>query len=157
RRGDRPRRERGGGAPRVRGRRLAGPRTAGPRARRLASTADLHPPDLAEALRGVDFVQENGPERLDFKQELYARIDALLPPDVIVASSSSGLPMSEIQKGARRHPDRCVIGHPFNPPHVIPLVEVVGGEATSEAALQRAEAFYAALGKRTVRIRKELP
>jgi 3-hydroxyacyl-CoA dehydrogenase len=113
--------------------------------------------DLAEALKGVDFVQENGPERIDFKQKLYGQMDALLPPDVIIASSSSGLPMSEIQKGATAHPQRCVIGHPFNPPHLIPLVEIVGGKLTSEETIQRADEFYTSLGKDTVRIKKELP
>ncbi|HLZ82740.1 MAG TPA: 3-hydroxyacyl-CoA dehydrogenase NAD-binding domain-containing protein [Caulobacteraceae bacterium] len=112
---------------------------------------------LGEALVGVDFVQENGPERLDFKQKLYGQLDALLPPDVIIASSSSGLPMSEMQKGAALHPERCVIGHPFNPPHVIPLVEIVGGNQTSEETIRRAQAFYGELGKRTVRLNKELP
>src|SRR6201995_2229521 len=75
--------------------------------------------DLAQALTGTDLVQENGPERIDFKQKLYGQLDELLPPDVIIASSSSGLTMSEIQKGAAAHPERCVIGHPFNPPHLI--------------------------------------
>jgi len=83
--------------------------------------------DLAQALAGADLVQENGPERIDFKQKLYGQLDELLPSDVIIASSSSGLTMSEIQKGAASHPERCVIGHPFNPPHLIPLVEIVGG------------------------------
>ena len=113
--------------------------------------------DLVEALKGVDFVQENGPERVDFKQTLYGQMDALLPADVIIASSSSGLPMSEIQKGATAHPERTVIGHPFNPPHLIPLVEIVGGKKTSEETIQRAEEFYTSIGKDTVRIRKELP
>ncbi len=113
--------------------------------------------DLAQALAGVDLVQENGPERLDFKQKLYGDLDRLLPAEVIIASSSSGLPMSEIQKGAQLHPGRCVIGHPFNPPHVIPLVEIVGGAATSEETVRRAEAFYTSIGKQTVRIHKELP
>ena len=90
-------------------------------------------PVLAEAVAGVDLVQENGPERLDFKQKLYGQLDQLLPPDAIIASSSSGLKMSDIQLGARSHPERCVIGHPFNPPHVIPLVEIVGGAKTSKA------------------------
>lgn len=107
-------------------------------------------------LKGADFVQENGPERLDFKQELYGRIDALLPAEVIIASSSSGLPMSEIQKGAKKHPERCVIGHPFNPPHLIPLVEIVGGKLTSQDTIERADRFYSGLGKKTVRIHKEL-
>lgn len=113
-------------------------------------------PDLAIALSGTDFVQENGPERLDFKQKLYGQIDGLLDRDVIVASSSSGLPMTEIQKGAMRHPERCLIGHPFNPPHLIPLVELVAGKATSEATVDKADEFYTSLGKKIVRIRKEL-
>lgn len=112
--------------------------------------------DLAEALSGVDFVQENGPERVDFKQKLYGQIDALLPPDVIIASSSSGIPMSQIQPGAIMHPERCVIGHPFNPPHLIPLVEIVGGTKTSEETIRRADEFYTAIGKKTVRLHKEL-
>lgn len=87
--------------------------------------------DLAGALRGVDFVQENGPEREDFKTDLFARMDALLPPEVIVASSSSGLIMSRLQARCQ-HAARFVIGHPFNPPHLIPLVEVVGGKQTSK-------------------------
>jgi 3-hydroxyacyl-CoA dehydrogenase len=114
-------------------------------------------PDLAEALEGVDFVQENGPERLDFKQNLYGQLDALLPPDVIIASSSSGIPMSQIQVGAPLHPDRTVIGHPFNPPHLIPLVEIVGGTKTSEDVIRRTDEFYTSIGKDTVRIKKELP
>jgi 3-hydroxyacyl-CoA dehydrogenase len=113
--------------------------------------------DLAEALKGVDFVQENGPERLDFKQKLYGQMDELLPPEVIIASSSSGIPMSQIQVGATAHPERTVIGHPFNPPHLIPLVEIVGGKLTSEDTVQRADDFYTSIGKDTVRIRKELP
>jgi 3-hydroxyacyl-CoA dehydrogenase len=113
--------------------------------------------DLAEALAGADLVQENGPERLDFKQKLYGQLDALLPPDVIIASSSSGIKMSEIQKGAASHPERCVIGHPFNPPHLIPLVEVVGGAKTSEATIRRTMEFYTSIGKKAVRLNKELP
>jgi 3-hydroxyacyl-CoA dehydrogenase len=113
--------------------------------------------DLAEALAGADLVQENGPERLDFKQKLYGQLDALLPADAIIASSSSGLKMSDIQLGATSHPERCVIGHPFNPPHLIPLVEVVGGKKTSEETIQRAMAFYKSIGKKAVRLNKELP
>jgi 3-hydroxyacyl-CoA dehydrogenase len=113
--------------------------------------------DLAQALAGADLVQENGPERIEFKQKLYAQLDGLLPPDVIIASSSSGLTMSEIQKGAPSHPERCVIGHPFNPPHLIPLVEIVGGAKTSEATIRRADEFYTSIGQRTVRVNKEMP
>ena len=94
--------------------------------------------DLAAAVRGVDLVQENGPERIDFKKKLYGQLDELLPPDVIIASSSSGLTMSEIQSGAASHPERCVIAHPFNPPHLVPLVEIVGGAKTSEETIERA-------------------
>jgi carnitine 3-dehydrogenase len=113
--------------------------------------------DLALALTGADLVQENGPERIDFKQKLYGQLDELLPPDVIIASSSSGLTMSEIQKGAASHPERCVIAHPFNPPHLIPLTEIVGGAKTSEATIRRAEEFYTSIGQRTVRVNKEMP
>ncbi|MFY3137777.1 3-hydroxyacyl-CoA dehydrogenase NAD-binding domain-containing protein [Achromobacter xylosoxidans] len=112
--------------------------------------------DLAGALRGVDFVQENGPEREDFKTDLFARMDALLPPEVIVASSSSGLIMSRLQARCR-HAARFVIGHPFNPPHLIPLVEVVGGKQTSEATVERCIAFYRQLGKHPIRVNKEVP
>jgi 3-hydroxyacyl-CoA dehydrogenase len=118
---------------------------------RLVFTADL-----PEAVRGADLVQENGPEQIDFKKKLYGQLDELLPPDVIIASSSSGLTMSEIQTGCRSHPERCVIGHPFNPPHLIPLVEIVGGAKTSEETIQRVTQFYAGLGKQPVRLHKEL-
>jgi len=113
--------------------------------------------DLAQAVAGVDLVQENGPERIDFKQKLYGQLDELLPPDVIIASSSSGLTMSEIQKGASTHPERCVIGHPFNPPHLIPLTEIVGGAKTSESTIRRVAEFYTSIGQKTVRVNKELP
>src|SRR6201995_2011591 len=82
--------------------------------------------DLKAALAGADLVQENGPERKDFKIKLFADMDAATRPDAIIASSSSGLTMSTMQS-ACKHPERCVIGHPFNPPHVVPLVEIVAG------------------------------
>jgi 3-hydroxyacyl-CoA dehydrogenase len=113
--------------------------------------------DLATAVKGADLVQENGPERIDFKKKLYGQLDELLPAEVIIASSSSGLTMSEIQSACRSHPERCVIGHPFNPPHLVPLVELVGGAKTSEETIQRVAEFYTALGKRTVRLHKEVP
>jgi len=119
---------------------------------RLSFTADL-----ATAVKGADLVQENGPERIDFKKKLYGQLDELLPAEVIIASSSSGLTMSEIQSACRSHPERCVIGHPFNPPHLVPLVELVGGAKTSEETIQRVAEFYTALGKRTVRLHKEVP
>src|SRR5689334_1285935 len=113
--------------------------------------------DLSTAVKGADLVQENGPERIEFKRKLYAQLDELLPAEVIIASSSSGLTMSEIQSACRSHPERCVIGHPFNPPHLVPLVEIVGGAKTSEETIQRVAEFYTALGKRTVRLHKEVP
>src|SRR3954451_16079842 len=113
--------------------------------------------DLPAAVRAADFVQENGPERIDFKKKLYRQLDELLPADVIIASSSSGLTMSAIQSACRLHPERCVIGHPFNPPHLVPLVEIVGGAKTSEATIERAAEFYTRLGKKAVRVRKEVP
>ena len=137
--------------------------TAWPALKRLglspgASQSNLSfTPALAQAVADADLVQENGPERIDFKQKLYGELDQMLPPGVIIASSSSGLTMSEIQKGARSHPERCVIAHPFNPPHLIPLVEIVGGAKTSAEAIRRAAEFYTSIGQRTVRLNKELP
>src|SRR6266403_659033 len=81
--------------------------------------------DLPTAVKNANFFQENGPERIEFKKSLYRQLDDLLPADVIIASSSSGLTMSEIQSDCPSHPERCVIGHPFNPPHLVPLVEIV--------------------------------
>jgi 3-hydroxyacyl-CoA dehydrogenase len=112
--------------------------------------------DMPAALAEADFVQENGPERPDFKIKLYADMDAVTPPDSLIASSSSSLTMSVIQSQCK-HPERCVIGHPFNPPHVIPLVEVVGGARTSPAAIQQALSFYRSIGKRAILLRKEVP
>ena len=110
--------------------------------------------DLTEAVRGADFVQENGPERDDLKRELFKKLDAALPPHVIIASSSSGLMMSSIQSGCQ-HPERCVIGHPFNPPYLVPLVEVVGGAKTSPATLERTMQFYRDVKKSPILLHKE--
>jgi 3-hydroxyacyl-CoA dehydrogenase len=113
-------------------------------------------PDMSRALAEADWVQENAPERPDFKIKLFAQMDEATPPNSIIASSSSGITMDVIQSGAKR-PERCVIGHPFNPPHVVPLVEIVGGAKTSEATIERAMAFYASIGKKPVRLYKALP
>src|SRR5260370_23871929 len=112
---------------------------------------------LTDAVKDSDLVQENGPEKIDFKQTLYRQLDELLHPRLIIASSSSGLTINQIQKGAASHPERCVIAHPFNPPHLIPLVEIVGGAKTSEATIRRAAEFYTSIGQRTVRLNKEMP
>jgi carnitine 3-dehydrogenase len=113
-------------------------------------------PDMNRALAEADWVQENAPERPDFKIKLFAQMDEATPPNSIIASSSSGITMDVIQSGCKR-PERCVIGHPFNPPHVVPLVEVVGGAKTSEATIERAMTFYASIGKKPVRLHKALP
>jgi 3-hydroxyacyl-CoA dehydrogenase len=124
-----------------------------PRAKRerLSFTSDMR-----EALSRADFVQENGPERPDFKVKLYADMDAATPADSLIASSSSSLTMSTIQAQCQ-HPERCVIGHPFNPPHIIPLIEVVGGSKTSPAAIEQAMSFYRSIGKKAIHLRKEIP
>jgi len=113
-------------------------------------------PDMGRALAGADFVQENVPERPDLKVKLFAQMDEVSPPDAILASSSSGITPDVIQSACKR-PERCLIGHPVNPPHLIPLVEVVGGAKTSESTIERAVAFYAAIGKKPIRLHKALP
>jgi 3-hydroxyacyl-CoA dehydrogenase len=118
---------------------------------RLRFTADMQ-----EALADADYVQENAPERPEFKVKLFAEIDDATPAEAIIASSSSGITMSVIQAECKR-PERTVIGHPFNPPHVIPLVEVVGGAKTSPDTIQDAMSFYASIGKRPIHLKKELP
>jgi 3-hydroxyacyl-CoA dehydrogenase len=111
--------------------------------------------DIKKALSNADLVQENGPERQDFKIKLFADMDAATPEDSIIASSSSGLTMSVMQS-ACKHPERCVTGHPFNPPHIVPLVEVVGGAKTSPETVERAISFYTSIGKKPIHVRKEV-
>ncbi|NYT61938.1 3-hydroxyacyl-CoA dehydrogenase [Alcaligenaceae bacterium] len=111
--------------------------------------------NIQEAVRGAQFVQENGPERLDIKHAIIAEIEAAADPATLIASSSSGLLISQIQQGAM-HPERIVLGHPFNPPHLIPLVEVVGGEQTSPDTVQRAMDFYRDIGKKPIHIQVEI-
>jgi carnitine 3-dehydrogenase len=113
-------------------------------------------PSMRVALADADLVQENAPERPEFKAKLFAEMDEIAPADSILASSSSSIPMDVTQADCG-HPERCVIGHPFNPPHVVPLVEVVGGAKTSEATIERAMAFYASVGKRPIRLHKGIP
>jgi carnitine 3-dehydrogenase len=112
--------------------------------------------DLGSALADADFVQENAPERPELKVKLFADIDEATPPESIIASSSSGITMSVMQAECRR-PERTVIGHPFNPPHIIPLVEVVGGSKTDPQTIQDAMVFYASIGKKPIHLKKELP
>jgi 3-hydroxyacyl-CoA dehydrogenase len=121
-----------------------------------ASTSRLRfESDLKEALTGADMVQENAAERESLKIKLFADMDSILPPPAILVSSTSGIPMSRIQSECK-HPERCVTGHPFNPPHLILLVEVVGGAKTSAKTIERAMRFYTAMGKRPLHVRKEV-
>ncbi|WP_422041705.1 3-hydroxyacyl-CoA dehydrogenase NAD-binding domain-containing protein [Roseibium sp.] len=110
----------------------------------------------AEASASADFIQENVPERLPLKHAIYAEIEPVLSRTAIVSSSTSGLTLEALQEGWQ-NPANFVLGHPFNPPHLIPLVELTANEGTDPAALDRTEAFYEAIGKVTIRIRKGMP
>lgn len=110
---------------------------------------------LAEALDGADFVQESGPESVELKIKLFAEMDAAAAPSAIIASSSSSLLVSRLQS-ACAHPERCLVGHPFNPPYLIPLVEIVAGPQTAEWAVTGAEQFYRAAGKQPLVLAKEI-
>ena len=109
-----------------------------------------------DAVAAAEFVQENAPERLAIKRELFARLDSSMPEEAVLASSTSGLLMSEMQEGLRTAA-RFAVGHPFNPPHLIPLVEVVGGRRTSRETVTWCLEFYRHIGKRPIEIRKEVP
>jgi carnitine 3-dehydrogenase len=113
-------------------------------------------PTLESAVGGAGFVQESAPERLDLKRELLAALDRATPPEVVIGSSTSGFAMTEMQPEAPGA-GRMVVGHPFNPPYLIPLVEVVGGARTDPAAVAWAAAFYRAAGKHALEMARELP
>lgn len=110
----------------------------------------------AAAVAGADFVQESVPERIAIKHALYAEIEPVLLPGAIIASSASGLTLSEMQAGWK-NPRNFVLGHPFNPPHLIPLVEVMGNDRTAEEAVIGSEEFYTLVGKVTIRVNREVP
>jgi carnitine 3-dehydrogenase len=112
-------------------------------------------PDLRTAVADADFVQESGPEIESLKRSLLAEIDEVARPEVVIASSSSGLLPSHIQAECK-HPERVLVGHPFNPVYLLPLVEVVPGRATSNAAMKRAVAFYRRIGMRPLSVRQEI-
>jgi carnitine 3-dehydrogenase len=112
--------------------------------------------DLDAAVASADVIQESAPERLELKRELHAQVSRAARPDALICSSTSGLLPSDFYAEAL-HPERCLVGHPFNPVYLLPLVEVVGGSQTSTANLARAEAFYRELGMRPLRVRKEVP
>ncbi|CAI3790184.1 L-carnitine dehydrogenase [Pseudomonas sp. MM227] len=111
---------------------------------------------VEDCVRDADFIQESAPERLELKLDLHARISAAAKPDALIGSSTSGLLPSEFYEGAT-HPERCVVGHPFNPVYLLPLVEVVGGRHTAPEAIQAAIAVYESLGMRPLHVRKEVP
>ena len=111
--------------------------------------------DAATAVGDAHFVQESAPENVGAKKALFRQIDDALPPHTVVASSTSGLFMSELQQG-RAGANRYVVGHPFNPPHIMPLVEVVGGRETDAEVIDWTMAFYRAHGKQVIHIRKEV-
>lgn len=119
-------------------------------------SALVHAATPEEAVREADFIQESAPERMEIKRELYRRIDGAIKPGAILSSSTSGLIMSEMQQGLA-NAGRFLVGHPFNPPHLVPLVEVVGGKATDPAAVDWAHGFYRHAGKHSIRLRKEMP
>ena len=112
--------------------------------------------DLSVAVREAQFIQESAPERMEIKQALYETLGQITAPEVVIASSTSGLTMTDIQINSAT-PERCVVGHPFNPPYLLPLVEVIGGDKTSEDALDWVMAFYDHAGKEPIRLKKEIP
>lgn len=112
---------------------------------------------MEDALEGVSYVQESIYEDYDAKKALFKELDALLPEEVIIATSSSGLLMTEIQTVVERFPGRCLIGHPINPVFLVPLVEIVPGKQTDPQAMVDARAFYEAIGKVPVTLKKEVP
>ncbi|OJI88780.1 hypothetical protein ASPTUDRAFT_182254 [Aspergillus tubingensis CBS 134.48] len=113
--------------------------------------------DIEPYLGSLDLIQENGPERLDFKRRLFAQLDAKTPPHILIASSSSGLPSSEFVTECSNNPSRILIGHPFNPPHLVPLVEVVPHPGTSQDYVTGAYNFYKSLDKEPVVVHQETP
>ncbi|WP_447041482.1 3-hydroxyacyl-CoA dehydrogenase NAD-binding domain-containing protein [Streptomyces sp. DSM 118878] len=111
---------------------------------------------LEEAVADAEFVQESAPEKLELKRDLLAKLDAAAPAGTVIASSTSGYPMTDMQTEAAT-PGRLVVGHPFNPPYLIPLVEVVGGERTDAGAVAWASRFYEVAGKSVITMKSEVP
>ncbi len=112
-------------------------------------------PDF-DALAGVDFIQENGPERIEVKRSIIAAIESVVGADAVIASSTSSLTATDMQVDAR-HPGRILVAHPMNPPHLVPMVELVSGQHTTEATRVIAERFYAQMQRVTIRVKREVP
>jgi carnitine 3-dehydrogenase len=102
-----------------------------------------------------DFVQENAPENLALKQAVYAEIEDAVPATLVIGSSTGGIPPTQLQ-AKMRHPERLIVCHPFNPPHLVPLIEIIGGERTAPQVVDWALRFFAALGKQPIRVDKEV-
>ena len=113
--------------------------------------------DLPNALESAEIVQENGPEDSEIKAKILAELDDLLDPSVLILTSTSGLPCSSMQRALTKSPERFAVGHPFNPPHLIPLVEIVGGSLTSPQTLEKAQSFYRYLGRKPIVLKHEVP
>ena len=111
---------------------------------------------MEEAVKDAQFIQESGPERLEIKQSILAQAEQSASPEAVYASSTSGLLISDIAAKAA-HPERCVGAHPYNPPHLIPLVELTSGDKTDPELLQLAYDFYQSIGKEAVLLRRECP
>ena len=112
--------------------------------------------DLAKMAAKAEFIHEAAPEREELKIKLFRDLDALAGPDVVLSSSSSGFLPSRLQSQCARHPERVVIGHPFNPVYLLPLVELVPGEKTNAAAMDRAQAYFEQVGMQVLRLKKEI-
>ena len=111
---------------------------------------------IEECVRDADFIQESAPERLELKLDLHGKISAAAKPDALIASSTSGLLPSEFYESSS-HPERCIVGHPFNTVYLLPLVEIVGGKNTAPEAIEAAKQVYSALGMQPLHVRKEVP
>lgn len=112
---------------------------------------------LEDMVPCVQVIQENTPERLDAKRDLFAELDRIIPADVVIISSTSGLPMTDMAVNLKEQPDRFVVGHPFNPPYLMPFCEVCGGERTSQDVVDWTAEFYESIEKQVAKMEKELP
>jgi len=112
--------------------------------------------DLNAMAAKADFIQENIPENIELKQRILAQVSRHAPADVIIASSTSGIMPSDLQRDME-HPERLIVGHPFNPVYLLPLVELVGGKLTNEASIEAAKVFYTHIGMHALKVRKEIP
>lgn len=123
----------------------------------MISPSIYEKPELMSRIGKLRSHEQSGPEKLDIKISLFAQLDAYSSPTAIIASATSGIPSSKFITECKSHPERILIGHPFNPPHVIPLVEIVPHPGTSEDVIQRTKEFYSSLERYPVVVQKEVP